>query len=55
MKLSELREQWKGKEQKLQLLELFLYLSLATLFLYIFNKHVDVWSICLYWLGLVNI
>jgi len=48
MRPKELFEQWKGKEQKLQILELFLYLSLATLFFYIFNTNMLMFGVFVY-------
>ncbi len=48
MKPSELLEQWKGKEQKMQLLELVLFLSLATLFFYVFNTNMLMFGMSVY-------
>lgn len=51
MKPKELLEQWNDREQKLQLLEIALFLSLATIFFYVFNTNMLMFGIFVY-LGL---
>ncbi|MHA1291537.1 MAG: hypothetical protein ACTSQJ_02585 [Promethearchaeota archaeon] len=48
MKPSELFEQWKGKEQRLQLLELVLFLSLASLFFFIYGTNMIMFGLMVY-------
>jgi len=48
MRPSELRAQWKGKEQRMQWLEIILYLSLATLFFRIFANNMVMFGVFVY-------
>ncbi len=48
MKPDELIHQWKGKDQKLQLIELVLFLSLASAFFYIFQTNMLMFGVFVY-------
>jgi len=48
MKLSDLREQWSGKEQKLQFIEIVLFLSLTTLLFYILGTNMMLFGVFVY-------
>lgn len=48
MKFSELHAQWKGKEQRKQFLEIVLFLSLASLFFFIFKNNMLMFGIPVY-------
>lgn len=48
MKPRELINQWKGKDQKLQLFELVLFLSFASIFFYVFNTNMLMFGVPVY-------